>query len=68
MINGLRTAAMHMQTALDLLDSVNAPAELGAHLDLTISKTRQLAEEMEAQSAASAIGQARSASLETLGD
>lgn len=32
----LAEAARHLQSALDLLDSVAAPAQIGAHVDLAV--------------------------------
>lgn len=38
----LQTAMAKMQDALDLLDSVGAPADVGAHLDLAISRIGEI--------------------------
>lgn len=42
MLEELQTAMAKMQDALDLLDSAGAPAEVGAHLDLAISRLGEI--------------------------
>lgn len=38
----LRTALLYMRTALGYLDAINAPADIGAHLDLAIERLKTL--------------------------
>lgn len=68
MINGLKSAAAHMQTALDLLDDIDAPPELGAQLDFTICRTRSVLGRMEAQRLLATDQTSKSHELEALDD
>lgn len=38
----LQTALAKMQDAIDLLDIAGAPADVGAHLDLAISRLKEI--------------------------
>ena len=42
----LLSALGHMETALKLLDEVDAPADIGAHLDLALCRLRERLEKL----------------------
>ena len=42
----LLNALSHMQTALKLLDEVDAPADIGAHLDLAVCRLQERLKEL----------------------
>ena len=42
MIDALNEAATHMKAPLQLLDEADVPADIGAHLDLAISRAEEL--------------------------
>ena len=50
MIEALQIALTHMETALDVLDSIDAPGEIGAHLDTALCRLRDVIEQTERQS------------------
>lgn len=37
----LQKALLHMQAALQVLDDANAPADIGAHLDLALNRLQE---------------------------
>lgn len=52
-LNSWSDALSHMRSALYILDQNEAPAQIGAHLDLAISQLEQLAMDCSKMSVAS---------------